>query len=236
MASTKIGDLFPSKYLRSQDLPENDDVVLTIRELTQETVGQGENQAEKAILYFNTDELEQSLGEAHKDQGIVLNKTNATTIAKLYGDNYAEWPGCRVALGVEEVNFQGKMTPAIRVRNRKFPKGKAQPKAAKQEKFNMEDDGYGIIPTKAPVSATPEDVKAVAVLAEKAAALSAVGAETQTIRELLKSVKDQMILRKILFNAEYQPSTVGDAVRWLRTMIEACLENDKAAASENAPF
>src|SRR3990172_11096601 len=98
-----INNLFPSKYLKSGDLEE--DLTLTIKSITQENIGQGEKQEVKPILYFSETE-----------KGMVLNKTNCTTIANLYGPETDAWPGKRITVFATEVDFAGKQTLALRVR------------------------------------------------------------------------------------------------------------------------
>ncbi len=118
-----IEQAFPSKYLKADtDIPESGDLIVTIDSVASETMGQGEKASTKPIVYFR-----------EVDKGLVLNKTNATTIAKLHGPETDNWPGKMVALFATEVDFQGKQTLAIRVRL-KAPKlagnGAADPRAA----------------------------------------------------------------------------------------------------------
>lgn len=100
-----INNAFPSKYLKSGDIPEDADLVLTIREVISENVGQGEEAEQKPIVYFQ-----------EQEKGLVLNKTNATAIANLYGPETDGWTGKRIGLFATEVDFAGKQTLALRVR------------------------------------------------------------------------------------------------------------------------
>jgi hypothetical protein len=59
-----------------------------------------------------------------KEKGLILNMTNARRIASKCGTNSDEWVGREVVLYEEEVDFQGRMVPAIRVR---VPAAKAGP-------------------------------------------------------------------------------------------------------------
>lgn len=108
-----INNAFPSKYLKSGDIPEDADLILTIKEVVQETVGQGEEAESKPIVYFQ-----------EQEKGLVLNKTNATAIAGIYGPETNGWTGKRIALFATEVDFAGKQTLALRVRL-KAPKAAA---------------------------------------------------------------------------------------------------------------
>jgi hypothetical protein len=101
-----IGTMFPSKYLRAEDLPENGYSSLTIIAVQEEEMqlDPKKTATKKWVIYF--EDLE---------KGLVLNKTNAVTIAKLYGEETSHWTGDRVGLVVREVEFSGKVVPAIRV-------------------------------------------------------------------------------------------------------------------------
>lgn len=109
-----INNAFPSKYLKSGDIPEDADLILTIKEVVQETVGQGEEAESKPIVYFQ-----------EQEKGLVLNKTNATAIMGMYGPETNGWVGKRIAMFATEVDFAGKQTLALRVRL-KAPKAGAE--------------------------------------------------------------------------------------------------------------
>lgn len=120
-----INNAFPSKWLKSGDVPEDADLVLTITTVDVETVGQGEDAQEKPVAYF-----------AETDKGLVLNKTNAGTIATLHGPETDGWAGKKISLFATEVQFGSQMTLALRVRV-KAPKnvatnGKSQSKLWKR--------------------------------------------------------------------------------------------------------
>jgi hypothetical protein len=102
----KMGQMFPSKWLAAADLNDSD-VTLTVSDVTQEMVGQGDNGDMKWIVFFR-----------ERDKGLVLNKTNASSISSIYGDDTDEWIGQQVVLYPTEVDFQGKKTEAIRVKEK----------------------------------------------------------------------------------------------------------------------
>ncbi len=135
----KTGDMYPSRYLKASDC-EDGDITLTIKEIRQERIGQGRDADDKWILFFEEEE-----------KGLVLNKTNTNTIAKLYGDDTDDWDGKQVTLFSTEVSFQGDMVEAIRVRS-KPPK--ARGKVAKTAPAE-DDDGEEFDETSAPSTATP---------------------------------------------------------------------------------
>lgn len=83
------------------------DETYTMKSVSVETVGQGAEQEEKPVVYFE-----------ETDKGLLLNKTNANTIAQLHGPETDGWPGKQITLFATDVDFGGKMTLAIRVRMR----------------------------------------------------------------------------------------------------------------------
>ena len=112
----KIGKAFPSNYLKADDL-EDRDWPVTIKRVAIESIGQGEDKQPKPIVYF--EELE---------KGLVCNKTNATIIEKMYGDETDAWTGKRITLWPNhDVEFKGELVSAIRVRS----KAPATPNALK---------------------------------------------------------------------------------------------------------
>lgn len=96
-----IMDEFPSKYLKASDV-EDEHPTVTIRHITREEVGQTKDV--RPCIYF--EEVE---------KGVVLNKTNATNISKMYGSETDNWIGKKVVLGTAMVDFQGESKPAIRI-------------------------------------------------------------------------------------------------------------------------
>ncbi len=112
----KVSDMQPSKYLKASDADE--DLVVTMRDIQEEQVGMGRDAEKKWVLYF--EEVE---------KGLILNKTNMNTIAKLYGDDTDDWEGKRITLFSTEVQFQSEMVPAIRIRSKppKTRNGKVEP-------------------------------------------------------------------------------------------------------------
>jgi hypothetical protein len=104
MNMTTVGDLFPSKFLKADDV-EDADLTLTMKELKQEKMGPDDGEGEmKPVLYFNETE-----------KGLVLNVTNAKVIQGLYGKTIEKWVGQKVVLFWTEVGFKGEMKPAIRI-------------------------------------------------------------------------------------------------------------------------
>lgn len=102
-----INKAFPSKYLKADDA--EDDLIVTIKGVKVETVGQGQKAEQKPVVYFNEHE-----------KGMVLNKTNAKMIAKIAGsDDTDDWKGVKIRVIATEVEFQGDLVMALRVREAK---------------------------------------------------------------------------------------------------------------------
>lgn len=108
---------YPSRYLSAEDL-NGQDVTMTIAGVTMETLGQGRDSQQKLVASF-----------VGKKKAFVLNKTNAKTIAKLYGDETDGWVGKRITIRAQEVEFQGDMVLALRV-SLKAPAQAGKPAAA----------------------------------------------------------------------------------------------------------
>ena len=109
-----ISEAFPGKFMKADvDVPEDEDLVVTIEHVEMESVGQGEDAADKPVIYFT-----------NNGKGLVLNKTNATVISKILGSTDTDdWEGKRITLFSTDVQFGADMVRAIRVRS-KPPKPK----------------------------------------------------------------------------------------------------------------
>jgi hypothetical protein len=99
---TNLDDLYPSKYIKHSDL-KGQDVTVTIKCLVVEEVGmEGEK---KPVLYFEG-----------TDKGLVMNVTNANTIAAAYGRDTDAWKGKQITLYGTTTDFAGKPVDCVRVR------------------------------------------------------------------------------------------------------------------------
>lgn len=96
----RIDAAFPSKYLKTSDLMGRR-VLATIANVKEEEVEDGKR---LPVMYF-----------VGKDRGLVLNKTNASTIMAVLGVETDGWIGQKIELFEMQVSFQGRMTPGIRV-------------------------------------------------------------------------------------------------------------------------
>jgi hypothetical protein len=95
-------EAFPSKYLKSDNLPDGGKV-FKIEALDLEKIGA--DKEEKYLLRFSK-----------SDKALVLNVTNWDSIAAICGADSDEWPGKFVVLYPTETPFGNKMVPCIRVR------------------------------------------------------------------------------------------------------------------------
>ena len=96
--------LFPSEYLGSHDL-QGKDATVTIKKVVVEELKTDRGSERKPVMYFEKTEKK-----------LVLNKTNATSIAALYGKEVNDWTGKRITLYAAPVSAFGKEVEALRVR------------------------------------------------------------------------------------------------------------------------
>ena len=103
----KMKEMYPSKYLKADDVDEQGgEVSALIKTVRLEEMQDNEGAKEdKPVLYFN-----------NVPKGMVLNKTNADRISAAYGDESDGWRGKPVTLYTEQVTAFGKTTNAIRLR------------------------------------------------------------------------------------------------------------------------
>lgn len=106
----KRNDVFPSRFLKADDLQERD-LTVTIKdcEMVEFTDPQTRERDDKPVLYF-------------QEQGVkplILNKTNFSTIEKVLGsDETEDWKGKKITLFGIEVEAFGNITLTIRVRQK----------------------------------------------------------------------------------------------------------------------
>ncbi len=94
-------EMFPSRFVNSA-LLERGPLHLTINDVTQETVN-------------NDGEQRWALNFAEIGQLLSLNKTNASTLAGLFGADSDSWIGKRIALVRQEVEYKGARTWGVRI-------------------------------------------------------------------------------------------------------------------------
>lgn len=124
----KISQLFPSKYVKAADL-NGKTVTLTIAKLVVEELGHGAEKERKPVLYFQK-----------ATKGLVLNRTNAMTIAGLYGDESDDWEGKRISIYPTRIRAFGSMQDTIRVREEIPAQPRPQAQATHVEEAAEIDD------------------------------------------------------------------------------------------------
>lgn len=95
----RINDAFPSKYLAAADL-NGKTITVTIDTIQMEEVGEDH----KPVVYFRG-----------AKKGMVLNKTNASTISRMHGQDTDDWIGKRISIWPTQTDFRGDTVPCIRV-------------------------------------------------------------------------------------------------------------------------
>lgn len=116
--------LFPNQYLAAADL-RGRDVALTIEKVTlRDLQKKGGEKERKPVIHFVYPD------QRRDRKKLVLNKTNATTVAKLYGPRPSQWAGKKIVLFPTQCEAFGKTTDCLRVRPT-APNGK--PSAAPPE-------------------------------------------------------------------------------------------------------
>jgi hypothetical protein len=101
-----LSEAFPSKYLKAGDLPEDRPAKATIESVEMEEIGM--EKSKKPVIHFSD-----------WDKALVCNKTNGRAIAKALGsDNTDDWIGKTILLYRAEVEFQGDLVEAIRVKSK----------------------------------------------------------------------------------------------------------------------
>jgi hypothetical protein len=98
-----VNQVYQSEFLRAAQLGGQVRRV-TIEAVTTEILGQGEKAAQKIVLKL-----------AGVKQRLALNKTNAQTLASVWGPNTDHWIGRQIDLRPEKILFAGKMVDTIGV-------------------------------------------------------------------------------------------------------------------------
>lgn len=109
MSSKLTGDYrkyMDKNFLGSWDIPEGDDLVLTISVVEQNEVKNERGSERKLTIYF-----------AEDYKPLIMNATNCDRITKAYGSPKVEdWVGKRIALTTEKVPAFGSVKDAVRIR------------------------------------------------------------------------------------------------------------------------
>ena len=106
-----FNEMFPSRFLKSSDV-EDGPMQVMIASVKPEELG-GER---KVVATFSNSKKQ-----------LVLNKTNARAIAKMYGNDTRAWLGKPITLVAAECDYKGDLVSAIRVKVIKTAKQEPSP-------------------------------------------------------------------------------------------------------------
>jgi hypothetical protein len=95
-------DLYGSRFLSATELKAP--VTAVIERIDEETLGRGAEARTKVVLYAKG-----------AKKGIVVNKTNARTLADAFGKDFNAWPGHQITVKAEPTTFGGKSTLGVRI-------------------------------------------------------------------------------------------------------------------------
>lgn len=109
--------LYPSLYLSAADL-KGKDQTLTIRRVIVEELKTERGSEKKPVVYFEeTKAAAERAGTPDKEKRMVLNKTNARMIARIYNENEIDnWRGKKITLYPQPVSVGGEMRDGLRIR------------------------------------------------------------------------------------------------------------------------
>ncbi len=98
----KVNEVYQSNsdYLKAADIKGRGQVAVTISDVTTHDFDEGQ----KIVIAFRG-----------KDKTMALNKTNASIIAEILGDDTDYWVGGEIKLYSARVEYQGKIVDGLRV-------------------------------------------------------------------------------------------------------------------------
>lgn len=96
-------------YLGSHNLEQGEEMLLTIAKFEgEEKVKTADGEKTSMVLYFQEDKAK-----------MILNVTNGTTLASLYGNHPEDWIGKQIQVYAASVKAFGKVQDALRIRDYK---------------------------------------------------------------------------------------------------------------------
>lgn len=108
MAKTHFKKLMNPNYLGAYSLDDGEDIILTIRNVKKEDVIGADGKKEECMVCY---------WKESNTLPMIVNATNAKTIAKLLKTPYIEeWTGQKIQIGTERVKAFGEVVEALRVR------------------------------------------------------------------------------------------------------------------------
>lgn len=147
--------LFPNDYLSAADLQEKD-VTLTISRLVQEELRTEQGNEDKWVLFFKEMEDRHKRDQKRRNKRLVLNKTNAGSISKVWGTETNDWVGKPITLWPTTCQAFGKQADCIRIREKK---PKPTKPAAAADQIPDEDPPESVPPSDEGLPEPPPDHK-----------------------------------------------------------------------------
>lgn len=147
--------LFPSDYLAAVEFKGRDVTLTIVKVFKDELKMRGGKSELKPVLSFR---------ETKKK--LVLNKTNADSIAEMYGTEATEWVGKRVTFYPTKTQCGRETVDCVRVRE-VVPQGKPQPTQPARQPDPEPGDGFGEPATNTPfddATGEPTAIEAAAIL------------------------------------------------------------------------
>jgi hypothetical protein len=135
----KLNDMFPARYVKSEDFAPGEKRTLTIRDVDMMDLGQDEEKETKPVITFRQKDA----------KPFVCNKTNAQTISELWGEDTDDWMGKDITLYVTKVSSFGKMVPGIRIEETR-PAKVTTPAPAQAQSSTMEAEDELFVPIPEP--------------------------------------------------------------------------------------
>jgi len=125
-----INHAFPSNYISAGDLGGvgGNGAIVTIKEVRQEEVGRSKEMC--PVLFFS---------DAQK--GLVLNKTNANSLAEMFGGETDRWAGQQIGLYCVDTEYEGRHVEGVRVRSAMASGGNAVAMATQELGATLADSG-----------------------------------------------------------------------------------------------
>jgi hypothetical protein len=121
--TTEFDDIYGSRFLAATDLKGA--VTATIERIEYEQFTRPNQPTRtKAVAYFRNGK-----------KGMVINKTNAATMASAFGKKFPDWVGKRVTIKPETTTFAGKPTQGLRL----YPAANGQIAAPPPPQDDMDD-------------------------------------------------------------------------------------------------
>ena len=111
----KVNLMFPNKYLKADDLGSKD-WTMTISKVTGEDLQQNDGTKKGAFLVYFSETADSALKNHSDEKRLVLNKTNAKSIAKQHGNDTDNWIGKKIVVYATTCKAFGSDVDCIRVR------------------------------------------------------------------------------------------------------------------------